>query len=518
MAYVNQNSLNKLKVASFLLNFAELDRMIELNRQTLTCFRGFEPYCAFQRLVQGSSNSMAITPGSLDQFTRDVSMAVDFSSLETIVNMYSSKLAGFLDFEDFLRLVLAREASDARFEAARREVPNDVVVCIEIEYMLGRLILKLADFFRKLKVDPETQTLLADTSTLFSMLGGRTIDYASLQTFFKTTGLVVSDKDILAILRLIDINDDGVIDRAEFDYFISLINVRHNGGTSRDLLAQKVRGKTKSVVVEAESPISRPRYARETREVREVREEVKSPTSSIQSRMERPRRSNFVQDPKPDEKKPEREQGYQKIERTYYREEKKEVSPPRSLSKSVGTIARERKIKREEVKKEEVRTYTQPDIPAEISRSYANFTPKTRQSDKPSEDLFVSGFHALKPYGQTDELRLDNRRPSAVTDRKNETYSFKRTVIEEKERDSPKTHARTPTKSSKPEEEKQPIYTREHIRRVERDLSNSKGNATRIQESIRTQEVVRPSRDTASASEYQPRHREGQIPHSRKAD
>ena len=215
MAYVNQNSLNKLKVASFLLNFAELDRMIELNRQTLTCFRGFEPYCAFQRLVQGSSNSMAITPGSLDQFTRDVSMAVDFSSLETIVNMYSSKLAGFLDFEDFLRLVLAREASDARFEAARREVPNDVVVCIEIEYMLGRLILKLADFFRKLKVDPETQTMLADTSTLFSMLGGRTIDYASLQTFFKTTGLVVSDKDILAILRLIDINDDGVIDRAE---------------------------------------------------------------------------------------------------------------------------------------------------------------------------------------------------------------------------------------------------------------------------------------------------------------
>lgn len=506
MATRNQTGQQKLKLAGFLLNFAELDRAIELNRQALTCCKGFEPYSAFQRLAQYSDIPMSITPGAMEEFLRDVGINSDHSSLETIVNVYSSKLSGFLDFEDFLRLVLSREASDARFEAAKREVPQEVATSSEIEYFLGRLIQKLGENFRRLKVDPETQTLLADPSSIVSSLVSRQLDFSGLQNFFKQNGVSVPDKDVLAVLRLIDINDDGVVDRAELEYFLSVINVRHHGGNIRESLAAKI--KVKARVSEAEEL-----GMKRTREAREELRALTQTYSSKNSKGDRSRKtSNFFNETRElrEVEKISRnvEPTFQRYERTYVREERKE-SPPRSVSKSVEAIARERRAKRDEAKRETTNSNQLIETPV-ASRTQI-FPPRVRQPHHNDEDFFVSNFRALKPLHPPEEQKHEYKRPSALNTVSKETYSVKRSIVEEeKAMESPfLLNTRTPTKSIIKTEERRTLQSKENRRRPDRDASLSKSANRIIKESIRTEEVIRRPRDTGytdtKSENYKPR-------------
>lgn len=488
MSQQSESGLLKLKFAGLLLSFAELDRMIEISRQALTCFRGFEPYSAFQRLVRSSTNPMGVTPGSLDTFMRETGFNADLSSLETVVHLYSARLAGLLDFEDFLRMVLSREASDARFEAAKRAVP-DAEICPEIEYLLARLLSKLSDSIRRLKVDSDTQMMLNDSSNLFSLLGGRQqLDFSILQAFFKGLGLVVKDSDVLAVLRIVDINDDGVIDRSEFEFFISLFNVRNHSNATRETLASKI--KLKSKTGDLEPGLSRSR-ARETRDEFRTLSFKESKASLVERpERERLRKSNVAFENKEskdlDRTGNRAEPTYQRYERTYYREEKVE-SPSRSVSKSVGTFAKERRVKREENKHR-------------ATAESFNYTPLARQNRTGEEDFSNVAFRALKPLNQDDDGRQDHRISTGLSGLKTDAYSYKRSVVEDK-LESSIPRARNPTKTSTPVQERRSQYTRDNLRRNDRDLSASKGGNPRIKESLRVEEVVRSSRDYPGTSD-----------------
>lgn len=51
------------------------------------------------------------------------------------------------------------------------------------------------------------------------------------------------DSEIIAILRVIDINDDGVIDKTEFDYFIGLFSLRF--ASSEPVVTTKLRERSR---------------------------------------------------------------------------------------------------------------------------------------------------------------------------------------------------------------------------------------------------------------------------------
>lgn len=55
--------------------------------------------------------------------------------------------------------------------------------------------------------------------------------------------IMPKDSEIIAILRVIDINDDGVIDKTEFDYFIGLFNLRV--GSSEASIMSKLRDRNR---------------------------------------------------------------------------------------------------------------------------------------------------------------------------------------------------------------------------------------------------------------------------------
>jgi len=222
----------RLRIAGFLLNITEWDRHLEVVRQILNGIDSFEPYEAYRRITRGKTS--IITLKEVDAFLRENSVAVDGSSLEVVLRLYDTKFLGGLDFEDFLKLTLARDNPSTRFDAAARREIHEISpaqsLAEEVEYTLARLLSKACDFVKRMKIDAESQSILSERD-LFGQLVSVSVstsilDFKNLKRFFESLKILPKDSEIIAILRVIDINDDGSIDRSEFEYFVSLFSHR----------------------------------------------------------------------------------------------------------------------------------------------------------------------------------------------------------------------------------------------------------------------------------------------------
>lgn len=233
----------KLKIAGFLLNIAEWDRHLEVTRQILNGIVSFEPYAAFLRLTRGKSNGL--TSRDIESFMRENGSTIDPFSIDNVVRVYDTKFQGFLDFEDFLKMTLARDNPKTRFEAAATREIYDVgsdSLAEEIEYTLNRFFTKACEFVKRLKADAESQSIVSERD-LFNQLGtgNGALDFKILKKYFEDLRIVPRDSEMIAILRVIDINDDGIIDRPEFEYFLSLFNSKHPSDHLLQKLKERVR-------------------------------------------------------------------------------------------------------------------------------------------------------------------------------------------------------------------------------------------------------------------------------------
>lgn len=226
-----------------MLNIAEWDRHLEVTRQILNGIEAFEPYAAFLRLTRGQSNGLSSR--DIEAFMRSNGSATDPVSIDNVVRIYDTKLQGFLDFEDFLKMTLARDNPKTRFEAAATREIYDVgqdSLAEEIEYTLNRFFSKACEFVKRLKLDAESQSIVSERD-LFDQLGatGGTLDFKTLKRFFEQLRILPKDSEIIAILRVIDVNDDGIIDKTEFEYFLSLFSLR----APNESIVNKLRDRAK---------------------------------------------------------------------------------------------------------------------------------------------------------------------------------------------------------------------------------------------------------------------------------
>jgi Ca2+-binding EF-hand superfamily protein len=75
--------------------------------------------------------------------------------------------------------------------------------------------------------EPDTKFILQNAEMAFFEIDrARTgsLDFGNLRKFFEETRIKPRDTEIIAILRIIDVNDDGRIFKAEFDYFLTLFS------------------------------------------------------------------------------------------------------------------------------------------------------------------------------------------------------------------------------------------------------------------------------------------------------
>ena len=232
---------HRLKVAGFLLNIAEWDRHIEVTRQILNGIEAFEPYAAFLRLTRDRQSVLDVD--NVVDFLSENGVSVKKQSVESFIKINDTKLGGGLSFEDFLKMTLARDNPKMRFEAAAKrdiyEVAHNQKLSEEIEYTLARLFTKSCEFVEKMRQDAESQTLITERTLFAKLVGPQNdkLDFNGLKRFFTDLKIVPKDSEIIAILRIIDINDDGIIDKAEFDYFIGTVG----GSVTLTELAERLR-------------------------------------------------------------------------------------------------------------------------------------------------------------------------------------------------------------------------------------------------------------------------------------
>lgn len=219
----------RLKIAGFFLTLAEWDRSLEVTRQILNGIDAFEPYAAFLRIAQ---STRAITVDLVENFLRDNSQRASTKELDIVLRLYDTKFSNALDFEDFLKMTLARDNPKSRFEAAAtREtyaVGENQRLAEEIEYTLSRFFTKACELSSRLRAEVEGQQGINEKD-IFSQLSighNGNLDFKVLKQFFEELKIVPKDSEIISILRAIDINDDGIIDRTELEYFISMFSIK----------------------------------------------------------------------------------------------------------------------------------------------------------------------------------------------------------------------------------------------------------------------------------------------------
>ena len=223
------NINNRLKVVGFFLTISEWDRHLEVIRQILNAIDAFEPYAAYLRLSKGRGTP--ITPSDILEFSKSNGFDSDYRSISLIVRLFDTRFEGSLDFEDFLKMILSRDNPEIRFSAAQREnyeVEQGDLLAPEIEYTLARFFFKASEFLSKIMSDPETHTILNQTRLFQEIDQNRSgkLDFHNLKAFFEESKIRPRDSEIIAILRIIDINDDGKIKENEFNFFIDLFNGR----------------------------------------------------------------------------------------------------------------------------------------------------------------------------------------------------------------------------------------------------------------------------------------------------
>lgn len=231
---------DKLKYASFFLTISEWDRHMEVIRQVLNSIPAFEPYAAFCRLTRGMKT--LISSENIERFLQENGQGYsDSRSIELLIRIFDTRFKSSLDFHDFLKLILSKDNTDERFKSAIRSnyENNGESLQREIEFTLCKFFNSACQFLERMLSDPDLGYIMSNTDRIFREIDYRCtgqLDFGNLKEFFEKARIKPHSTEIIAILRSIDVNNDGIIYINEFDFFIRLFS----GETPSQLVAHEL--------------------------------------------------------------------------------------------------------------------------------------------------------------------------------------------------------------------------------------------------------------------------------------
>lgn len=224
-----------VKITEFFLNIAQWERHVEFTRQFLNGLDHFEPYSTFRHITKSSGNQVEIS--DFMNYLDKNGNGFETTEVEPVLLLYDSNSDMRLNYEEFLQIVLSKDNSDLRFLAANRqpfEYEDNDDLYPETDLVLSNLLAKEIYFLDSFRKDPDLydQFYKNDWFIEIDKAGTGFIDFDNLKEFFNLNNIFPLDEEIIFILRRIDIDDDGRIDKEEFVKFINLIlTVPYYGNT-----------------------------------------------------------------------------------------------------------------------------------------------------------------------------------------------------------------------------------------------------------------------------------------------
>jgi len=214
--------LTRNKLANFLLVLNEGERQIEVIRQILCEQEFYEPYAAFKRIDRHDNG--VINAADVVKFLADNKVHHSERSCHLFIQRYDNDGDGALGYKEFLQAVLTLENAVLRAVTTQRpnyEVAPHEYLVDDIEYALTKVIDREINFY--LDLDDHRKELLesqdfsyAAAYSCIDKYSTGIIDYDNLKAFFKNQSIYPGDEEIIAILRRLDRDDDGLISFSEF--------------------------------------------------------------------------------------------------------------------------------------------------------------------------------------------------------------------------------------------------------------------------------------------------------------
>ena len=212
----------KSKISTLFLALADGERQCEVVRQILCELLDFEPFAAFCRIDRAHKGYL--TPLDIKEFLADNNIGYSEKACAAYVRRYSGREGEYVSYPEFLKSVLPMENPRLRTKVSQRpnyKVASDELLPGEVEYALAKVLDREISLYLNTDYQKFTIATTQDYSPLeaFAVIdrfnSGR-IDFDNLKSFFRSLALCPLDEEIIAVLRRIDKDDDGVVKYNEF--------------------------------------------------------------------------------------------------------------------------------------------------------------------------------------------------------------------------------------------------------------------------------------------------------------
>lgn len=221
--------MQNLKLAEFFLTLSDLNKHLDILKQPLNSSTNFSPMEAFSRIkLSKDRKSPYIGINDLKSFMEDCQFSVEYSTLTMLIKLYDNQYQGKLNYPSFLRMVLSSEnhhAGDKYLSIPPSFGDKGGDLHPEVEFGLARFFYKSSQFLKRMVQEPEFMAVLGrhDTFKILDKCRKGILDFENIREFFNEVSIRISDDEIIGILRLIDINDDGLITEGDFELFIRIL-------------------------------------------------------------------------------------------------------------------------------------------------------------------------------------------------------------------------------------------------------------------------------------------------------
>jgi Ca2+-binding EF-hand superfamily protein len=152
-----------------------------------------------------------------------------------LVSHYDADKDGMLSYKEFLEIVLPKEHPDLRAHVTQRDCYNineEEYLSYETEAAMAILFEReVAIFAETMSQKEELDNLALSGHKIVELIDGSetgSLNFNNVQKFLHSTGLMPYDSEIIAFLRRVDRDDDGVITGEELNNFIQLFHQSDN--------------------------------------------------------------------------------------------------------------------------------------------------------------------------------------------------------------------------------------------------------------------------------------------------
>lgn len=218
----------KEQVVNFIMKVCSREREIEVRRQILCDKNDFEPYVAFSRLTKNGSK-LGISPISIHHFLRENHYHETLQNISSLIQHYDQDKSTELSYTEFLEIVLPREHPELRAFVTQREgfeIKKEDQLSSQTESALAELIEEEIALFSELsRYKKKMDVSSLNSKKIVEMVDtdqSQCINFNNLKAVIEEVGVVPFDYELIAFLKRVDRDDDGVLNVEEFQNFLDL--------------------------------------------------------------------------------------------------------------------------------------------------------------------------------------------------------------------------------------------------------------------------------------------------------